>query len=269
MLQNHDPNPLGRITGAGMHKDGTGVHNHPMRILDTFGLMYLLEGEGRYQDGLGGCRKLRKGDLVFIFPNVAHAYGPVRADQHWDEFYLIFNGPVFELWRREGVLDPAKPVWHVEPVDYWLRRFQQTIPKQDLPGPRQTVECICALQQALADARQAAQLGAMCKEDEKWLAQAYALLEADIARPLDYTQTVRALGVSYETFRKKFVRLAGIPPAKYRQRRVLDRACELMHDRHATNREVALALGFSDEHHFSRRFKQVIGKSPSQFRGYH
>ena len=47
---------------------------------------------------------------------------------------------------------------------------------------------------------------------------------------------------------------------------VIEHACRLVHEERLTNREIADQLGFSDEFHFSHRFKQVTGRSPAQFR---
>lgn len=268
LFRNLDESPLGCIDSAGFVKDSTDLPENPMRILGDYAMVYLLDGAGRYKDSKGMYQEVRPGDLIFVFPEIAHCYGPARSSQRWDEFFLVFRGPVFDLWRKEGLLNPATPVWHLEPIAYWLRRFQETVPQSTGPGPKQSVECTCRLQQALANAWRETQRGSMAEADEAWLAHAYALLEADTTQPMDYAKVAQQLGTSYETFRKRFVWLAGVSPGKYRMSRVMERACDMMHKGHPTNRELALALGFSDEYHFSRRFKQVIGKSPNQFRSH-
>ncbi len=58
----------------------------------------------------------------------------------------------------------------------------------------------------------------------------------------------------------------GTPPARWRAARIIERACELMLRGGLVDKQIADRLGFSDEFHFSRKFKQVIGQSPRQFR---
>jgi len=48
--------------------------------------------------------------------------------------------------------------------------------------------------------------------------------------------------------------------------RLIDRACELMCESRFTDSEIAERLGFCDEFYFSRRFKEITGKSPRMFR---
>ncbi len=92
------------------------------------------------------------------------------------------------------------------------------------------------------------------------------MLDAGIGEELYVEDVARRLGMSPETFRKKFARLAGISPWRHRMTQVIERACEWVHEGRLTNKEIAARLGFSDEFHFSRRFKQITGRSPTQFR---
>jgi AraC-like DNA-binding protein len=76
----------------------------------------------------------------------------------------------------------------------------------------------------------------------------------------------RSLGLSYETFRKKFTRHTGQSPARYRLHRLIERARALITERNLSNKQIAETLGFYDEFHFSRRFHQVTGRSTRDFR---
>ena len=62
--------------------------------------------------------------MICVFPDVPHLYGP-EDGEFWQEYFLVFEGPVFDLWRTQGLLDPAEPVLHVEPVEYWLKQMQR------------------------------------------------------------------------------------------------------------------------------------------------
>jgi AraC-like DNA-binding protein len=106
----------------------------------------------------------------------------------------------------------------------------------------------------------------MYRDDLHWLDRATSLLEADLSQSVDWQAVGRQMGLTAESFRKRFTRLAGQPPAHYRIGRQIDRACELMQDRSLPDRQIAEALGFCDEFYFSRRFKAVTGQSPRQFR---
>jgi AraC-like DNA-binding protein/predicted GNAT family N-acyltransferase len=73
--------------------------------------------------------------------------------------------------------------------------------------------------------------------------------------------------MSYESFRKRFQRETGVSPARYRTLRRIEAARELLrYSPQLTNRQIAETLGFADEYHFSRRFTQIAGSTPRQFR---
>lgn len=254
MCNNSSGSPLGRIVLAGLLKNHTGVAEMPMRTLGHFALVYLLRGQGSLSDASGSNRKLTAGDLFLVFPEIAHWYGPTPGST-WDEFYIVFSGPVFDLWRARGLLNPAHPPRHLEPVSYWLRRMEEVILTEADP-----LQQVCSLQDFLAGSLEAS--GGSRKPD--WLASACRKLESGLENP---RKVARELGMSYDHFRRRFCSVTGMPPGRYQLTKRVDRACALMAAGRVTNKEIAERLGFCDEFHFSRTFKSVVGLSPAQFRG--
>jgi AraC-like DNA-binding protein len=260
LSQSATGSPLGRITLAGTIRGSPGLPPGPMRILGSYAIVYLVGGGGRFEDALGRREEVRAGDLLLLFPDIAHRYNPAPGGR-WDEIHIVFDGPIFDLWRKRGVLKPDAPIYHLEPLEYWLRRFEETV-APNLPP----LERVCRLQSALSGAFTHYERDPAAARDESWLAQACALLASDIGGDLYVGDVPRTLGMSAETFRKKFARLSGTPPWRYRMTQVIERACRLVHEARLTNKEIAAQLGFNDEFHFSRRFKQITGRSPRAFR---
>jgi AraC-like DNA-binding protein len=259
IFQNLQDSPLGRVSLAGTIRHGAGTPSNTMRILGSFALVYLSEGAGMFRDAAGHAERLRPGNLITVFPDIPHRYGP-EPNEDWSETYLVFSGPAFDLWRRSGLLDPSRPVRHFEPVAYWQRRLIGVVE----PAEESSLSHVCRLQTLLSDFATAEKAG---PADHDWLARARSLLEpADPVTPVNWGEVTEELDVSYEAFRKRFARLAGISPARFHARRVIDRACEKLRDRHLSSRQVASACGFCDEFHFARRFKQLVGLTPCEFR---
>jgi len=111
---------------AGALRDTPGIDPKAMRILGSYSFIYMIKGKGYYVDANGHQADLRSGDLVVIFPELAHAYGP-KVSNSWDQLYCVFNGPHFDYLRKSGLFNPQHPVWHVEPVDYWHLRFMDVV----------------------------------------------------------------------------------------------------------------------------------------------
>lgn len=257
--------PLGRITLAGFIRNGQGIPSHPLRVLGSYAIVYLVDGGGRFRDANGLSLAVEPGDLLLIFPELGHSYGPIGRSR-WSELYLVFDGPVFDLWRATGLLDPARPLHHLEPIEHWAHRFESALGAPHRPGSAPPLVEVCRLQQVLGEALLAAGGRGSSGEEAAWAERACALLESDLSRDLDLADLAHDLGMSYDGFRKRFGRAMGVPPARYRTTRLIDRACELMQIGGMTDREIADGLGFCDEFYFSRRFKQVTGRSPREFR---
>ena len=67
-------------------------------------------------------------------------------------------------------------------------------------------------------------------------------------------------------FSRKFKLAVGESPHAYVVRRRLERACHLMMTSAEPLSEIALSVGFSDQAHLCRLFRQAFGQSPARWR---
>ena len=263
-FQNAAASPLGRITITGFGVRQAQSLGEP-RTFGQFAIVYIVDGRGKYADASGIRKNIETGDVMILFPDIAHIYNPLPGTS-WVTTYLCFQGPVFDLWRRQGLLNPRKPVHHAEPVAVWSRRIESVVDASRQAGFAPSLLGICQLQQLLAEIVTGTGHSTVYQGDLRWLDRVSGLIETNLAHQVDWEKLAHQLGLSAESFRKRFTRLAGQPPARYRMGRLIDRACELMQNRSLKDRHIAESLGFCDEFYFSRRFKSITGQSPRQFR---
>ncbi|BDI34376.1 AraC family transcriptional regulator [Capsulimonas corticalis] len=258
--------PLGRLTLAARIQNGEGVvPAYPLRIYDQYALVFITRGEGVYRDIHQKRIPLVAGDAIFVFPSFPHSYGP-NPGTHWDELYFVFDGPAFAMLHQIGLIDPSRPIAPRQPDDRWLAKFTAFAARLR-PGSRDD------------DALQVARLHALLTEmllalstptdtshPDDWLQAAQLLLEADLSQDLDPAEVARKVGVGYELFRKRFTQSLGVSPARYRARRRIEAACEMLKFTQMTSAQIADALGYGDEFYFSKRFKAEMGQGPREFR---
>jgi len=263
-FRNVSASPLGKLTVAALGIRQTVGLERP-RVFGQYAVVYISDGEGSYRDERGWEQKLTPGDFIFVFPELEHIYNPSPGTA-WRCSFLCFQGPIFDLWQESGVLDPAVPILHREPVDLWSRRLGEVLgPSRQLGSQPPLVE-ISRLQEflsaILADSGQAP----LADEDRRWMERATERLETSLESRPDWLEIAREFGLTAEGFRKRFTRLTGHPPARYRAGRLVDRACAMMCETRLTDQQIAERLGFCDEFYFSRKFKEITGKSPRAFR---
>lgn len=257
---------LGGVVACGQMFKSESNFTVPYRVFGRYALMYVLDGGGIYQDANGLVERIRPGDMILVFPDLAHYYGPGRG-QVWWEYFLVFEGPVFDLWREQGLLDPAHPIIHADPVSYWHERMQQ----------------VASVEHPLAEARESAlgrvnRLCAMLGEllmvsglisegsQPRWLAKARSWLETSSIRSQRLGDLADDLHMSEATLRRRFTEAMGISPQQYRDQCMIQAAQQQMMLGDLNDRQIAYELGFDDPAYFSRRFKQLVGESPRSYR---
>jgi len=259
--------PLGRVWKAATHTEMPGTFASGGRKLFCYALVLITRGHGRYFDPTHHGLGVRAGDLMLIFPDVPHSYQAVE-EGGWDELYLAFDGPLFDLMQEQGVLRTDQPIYQNRQVDYWAARMHSVYQSTIGPDAQSCLKRLTAMAQLLGDlAQHKTEKSEPIHTHTEWLQKAYARLQRYACQPdIDWDQVAKEMGMSYQVFRKRFSKYAGMPPARYVAEQTIARATELLWDPSLSVREVGEACGFTSEYHFSRRFKQIMGVSPSYYR---
>ena len=98
------------------------------------------------------------------------------------------------------------------------------------------------------------------------LRRARDLIDARYADPLTLVDMAAVAGFSRYHFVREFRVAFGETPAAYLSRRRVERAMDLLAHANLTVTEVCMVVGFSSLGSFSRRFRELAGCSPSEYR---
>lgn len=257
---------LGRLTLAGFIIDEQSLGPMSMRFWDTFAVVYVLDGRARFYDETGLSLPMRPGDLLLMFPGHGYHYD-IDQRYPWSEFALHFQGPVFDLWRQLKILDPARPIYHLTPIEQWTKRFEQLVQARQTRRPSKILKQVCQWQEFLADILVEGRGQKDNRPQNLWLGQAAALLDKQpIAQPIDWQSIAEQMGLSCGRFRKNFAKASGTSPAKYVMARRLETACKMLEDRKLGLKEIARMCGFCDAFQFSKQFKKGLRLSPTEYR---
>jgi AraC-like DNA-binding protein len=256
------------VQGVGRQEKPPGhLYELRPRTLNAFAAVYLDGGRGVFESRPTGRREVRAGTLFVLFPGVEHLYGP-REEESWREYWAIFDGFIPERYRRTGLLDPARPFFELGLDAALIRRWRECLYLAGSRRPQRAQELaekfFALLGHVFGHARRPE--GAA----ERWrgvVEEVIGLMEARLSEqnfPLErYAPRFYA---SYSALRARFREATGVSPARYFARMKMQAARARLLTTPDPVKSVAAGLGFDDPYHFSRRFKQLVGVSPENFR---
>jgi AraC-like DNA-binding protein len=251
---------------AGALHDNPGIDPAAMRVLGSYALVYILAADGYYADARGVKRPVGAGEVILIFPELAHAYGP-NPGTSWRHLYFVVSGPQFDLWRKCGLLDPARPVWRAEPVDFWARQLEDAVRPEQSHGRAAALRTLGRFLEVLGSLLALRDTDVRVPADRVWLEDGQRLLAGPDARGwLSPQQVAQKVGLSYENFRKQFATHTGVSPGQFQKQKRIERAQSAIYHGDHTLKQLAEELEFCDVFHFSKVFKQITGATPSEFR---
>ena len=105
------------------------------------------------------------------------------------------------------------------------------------------------------------------EESNRRLLRARDAMDRTYAEPLDVAALARIADTSEAHFIRTFRATFGETPHRYLQRRRVERAMYLLRATDSDVTDVCFDVGFSSLGTFSRTFRDIVGTSPSSFRG--
>lgn len=96
------------------------------------------------------------------------------------------------------------------------------------------------------------------------LRRARDLIDRDYAEPLDLDGMAAEAGYSRFHFARAFKTAYGETPRTYLTRRRIERAKPLLRTANLSVTEICFLVGFASLGSFSARFRQLVGRSPSE-----
>jgi AraC family transcriptional regulator len=106
------------------------------------------------------------------------------------------------------------------------------------------------------------------RRPHRWLMRAEELLREHFSDPLSLTQIAAGVGVHPVYLAREFRRFHGCTIGEYVRRLRVEHACRRLNSSDESLAAIAAGAGFSDQSHFSRTFKRMMGMTPSGYRSH-
>jgi transcriptional regulator GlxA family with amidase domain len=214
-------------------------------------------GEGALLSGIGtGAAVLAQAGLLAGYRCTLHwALGPQLADAHAD---VVVSSNVYEIDRAR--LSATGGSASLDLMLAWLGRRHGERVAQELVA-HFGLERLRA-----ADERQRAPVAVRTGLPSARLAEAVALMEANLGEPLPTEDIARLVGVSRRQLERLFKQHLDELPSRYYAELRLARARRLLQQTSQSILQIGLACGFSSGSHFSNAYRSRYGHTPREER---
>lgn len=239
---------------------------HRGRILDSYQLVYISQGKGRFFTSRDHAVGIDPGTFFILKPNTWHSYAPDK-ETGWKEYWIGMKGAKTEQLFDKAFFDEKKNVYHIgfheELIEIYNRAVDVAVEEraayqQYLAG---IVHLIVGMAIYFSRNKQ-------FENDsvEEQINRARTLMRGQIYSESSAREIACQVNMSYSWFRKKFKEYTNTSPGYYLQDLKLQEAKKMLLSTPKSVKEIAFSLKYRDAAYFATQFKKHYGLSPGQFR---
>lgn len=244
---------------------------------EEYELVYIANGSGKRHIGQH-ISYYRKGDLLLLGPNLPHLtfankvgqeqkqiVVQMRADFMGNDFFRTPEMAVIRqllLKSKGGIVFPTKTKKHIgERLEYLLQlpQFSKLL-------------CLLDILQDLAQTEDYHLLNAEgttvqvnIQERERMLA-IHEYVQNHYEETITLDDIAQEVHLTVPAFCRYFKKLTNTTFTKFVNDYRISQACKLLAEDDAPVAQIAFEVGFNNLSHFNKMFKEIIGKSPSEYR---
>ena len=201
---------------------------------------------------------IEKGSAVILSPGIAHKYHGLDGDFYVEDA-IAFAGPVADGLFSSGIIKNG--IAKIGTARRLLPIIELVIDNTD----DSLIKANLALQNLLADIYFANKKESSCK-NSSLLEQLLLEIKNNPVKWWGIEEMAEYCNLSAIQFNRVFKKKTGITPKNYIDNLKMQLAAEMLADASVSINEISSNLGYLDQYHFSRRFKQLKGQSPQNYR---
>jgi AraC-like DNA-binding protein len=240
----------------------------PLVTPDSYALYYIGKGRGIYT--LSGTEfHVKENDVFVLYPDTAIT---CRADKKepWSLHAVSFDGADVRLLLNAARFEPKSPVRHMDEhtADLVVQVMDgiYAYRGQEIHSTTQSTALLYALMSVLVRTASWDQ-SAM---PPGWTGavhfhKAVDFIAENYPRPITVEDIAAHVNLSRSRLHQIFLQQIFISPKQYLTEYRIREARSLLEQRTGSIKEIAQAVGFEDQLHFSNLFKQLTGKSPTNY----
>jgi AraC-like DNA-binding protein len=229
--------------------------------------IYVLNGYGHFQ--IEGKTTSFKAPTLLVCHPKDQGYFEVESPEGWEEYWVGYNPLNFTEMGEKGLMPRQSQVFPISRPDLirvWLQQAFALGKETTTFGVADTIDRLCELAAAGAMSQRTESIE---KPIQLAIDRVHNTIEQLPSATIDIGDLAHSLGLSRSNFLLHWNRIVGEPPKRYADRLRLTQGCEMLIESKLAIKAIATQLGFADPLHFSRRFRQIVGQSPLDYRKNH
>lgn len=248
-------------------KDTEDFHSHTF-----FEIKYIVSGRGYHQVLNGEKQAVGPGDVVFINVGVPHSIMSENASDLLINFNILFSADFAFPEGNEGMgVDFLREVRNMDAFMVYdknlrMRRTINEMFSEFSAKPEGYLDILALYTREL--------IFMMLREKKQkkscahygYIAEVLAYIEKNTEREIGVAELADLVHLSPNYFSKLFKKEMGKSPIAYIQGAKVQRVCEWLATTDKTFSECAVDIGYQNESHLRRIFKEVTGQTPKDFK---
>lgn len=237
------------------------------KVIDHYLLCHILEGKGKLYTK-GKTFYLSKGQGFLVSPEVLTSF-VADEEEPWSYAYVAFAGHLVDTYLFRAQLTSSEPTYTYLKDDYLDQRFNQIIEHSKLNYNRycKMMAELFLIVSKLIDHSRSEYFGtANLQDPEYYTRKAMIYIEMHYHKKLNVEDIARYLGITRKHFYHIFKEAVNMSPQEYIIIYRIRKASNLMESSNLSISEIARSVGYTDQFHFSKMFKRVMGISPSEYK---
>lgn len=249
---------------APSHAFGPAARNHYL-------FHYIISGTGTLMaDDTAGHTQtyaIRSGQGFMIFPNQINTYIADR-DHPWEYVWIEFDGLRAKEVIEIAGLSPDAPVYHARSHD--LRETMKTemlyiAQNGDMP-PFHLIGHLYLFLDAMTRSASSMRLSKGGRLRDFYIHEALTFIEQNFQNDISVEDIADNCGLNRSYFGKIFKEALGRTPQEFLLNYRMTKAAELLKLTRLSIGDISNAIGYDNQLHFSRAFKNIYGISPREWR---
>ena len=233
--------------------------NNTLGRVDYY-LMYIISG--RLKVWLpDGIRTAEAGDVINFPPGYKYRYSS-SGKSALSYYFAHFTGSDVEKILERCFFSPLPSLWHAGSSDDAVEAFSSMFESYARADELRDVSLGSSLMRILVALSSAIR----AKNGERPLSRSMTYINSKYVEDICVPELAEMEGLSVSRYNVLFREINGVSPIKYIISLRMKHACTLLSSTDLAVNEVGAAVGYDDNHFFSKLFKKYVGASPVAYR---